>query len=169
MRRKDGSVFSDMPSLSRELNWDLIFMFAVTLPLGGAMESGDTGIIATVMSYLTPLFSNMSPFVFAIVALLLFGAITQVAHNLVLMIVFTPVLANLCVEFGIPPLLFAFALAVILQCAFMTPAASAPAAVIFSNTEWITPKQAYYMTAVFVLSAFVVICGIMLPLGLLLF
>lgn len=169
MRHKDGTTFSNMQSLSREINWDLIFMFAVTLPLGNAMESADTGIIATVMGQLTPLFSNMSPFVFAVAALLLFGAITQLAHNLVLMIVFTPVLANLCVEFGIPPLMFAFALAFILQCAFMTPAASAPAAVIFSNTEWILPKQAYFMTAVFVLSAFLVICCIMLPLGWLLF
>lgn len=133
------------------------------------MESKDTGIIATVMSGLTPIFSAMSPLVFAVTALILFGLITQVAHNLVLMIVFTPVLANLCVNYGIPPLLFAFALAFILQCAFVTPAASAPAAIIFSNTEWITPKQAYTMTSIFVLSAFIVICCVMLPIGLLLF
>ena len=169
LRKKDGTALSDMQRLGKEINWDLVFMFAVTLPLGTALESNDVGVIATVMSVLVPIFDGVSPIVFMVGSLLLFGVLTQVTHNLVLMMVFTPVLAGLCVNYGIPPLLYAFCLAVILQCAFMTPAASAPAAVIFSNTEWITSKQAYSYTAMIVLAAFVVICCVMIPVGLLLF
>lgn len=165
----DGGHLVKFPELAKGINWDLILMFAATLPVSTAMSSGDTGIIATVMTGLTPIFSTMSPVVFMIVALLIFGLVTQVAHNLIIMMVFTPVLANLCVVYGIPPLFFAFALAVVLQCAFMTPAASAPAALIYSNTEWIEPKQAYFCSFLFVGLAFAVIFCVMVPVGLLLF
>ena len=88
---------------------------------------------------------------------------------MVLIIAFMPTLANLAMSFGIHPALFALIFAMMMQTAFMTPAASAQAVMVFGNTEWITNKQAYLYGAVFFVLVLVLLLAVVSPLGTLLF
>lgn len=56
-----------------------------------------------------------------------------------------------------------------MQTAFMTPAASAQAVMVFGNTEWITTKQAYLYGTVFFVLVLALLLLIVYPLGALLF
>lgn len=168
-RRKDGSKLLQFPDLAKAVTWDIIIMFVVTLPVCGAIGSADTGIMATVMAALTPVLKSLSPVAFVAVSIILLGTVTQVAHNLVLTMTFTPLLAMVAANMGIDPLLYGFMLVTMLQAATATPAASAQAALVFANTEWIVAKDAYKCGIAFAIISMVVLICIAYPLGSLMF
>lgn len=169
-RDSEGKPIYNFKKLaSSGLNWDLIILFAATMPISAAMESSDTGIIATLVSMLMPIFQSLSPVAFMLVCMAIFWAATQLAHNLILVIVFMPTLASIGVSMGINPYLFCLLFCMTTNCAFMTPGASAQAAMIFGNTDWISTKDAYKYCTIFAVVALLAITCIGLPLGLLLF
>lgn len=167
--KRDEENFNFGRMVYSGVGWDLIILLAATMPLCAAMESDATGIVVTVLGILGPLVSNLSPFVFIFAVLLLFGITTQVVHNMVLIIAFMPTLANLAIQFGIHPALFALMFAIMMQTAFMTPSASAQAVMVFGNTEWITQKQAYLYGTVFFVMVFILLIAVVYPLGMMLF
>lgn len=168
-RRKDGSPLLTFRELMNGVSWEIVIMFAVTLPLGSAMESADTGIMKTVLDALIPVFGSLSPAAFVAVCIVVLGLLTQVAHNLVLTMTFTPMLASLAVNYGIDPLLMGFLLVTIFQCATATPAASAQAAAVYSNEKWVGSKYAYIFGIAFAIISILVMICIAYPLGSLLF
>lgn len=168
-RRKNGEPLMAFAELTQAVSWDIIVMFAVTLPVCGAIGAADTGIMTTAMAALLPILEGLNPIAFIAVTVILLGLVTQVAHNLVLTMTFTPLLAVAAVNYGIDPLLFGFLLVTMLQCAVATPAASAQSALVFANAEWVGTKSAYIAGCVFaVISMFVIVC-VAYPLGALLF
>ncbi len=169
-KNSDGKPIYNFRDLAAKgFNWDLIILFAATMPISAAMESGDTGIIATLVSMLMPIFSKLSPIAFILVCMAIFWVATQLAHNLILVIVFMPTLASIGVSMGINPYLFCLLFVMTTNCAFMTPGASAQAAMIFGNTDWISTKDAYKYCTIFAIVALLAIACIGLPLGLFLF
>ncbi len=169
LRKKDGTPLMTFADLTHAVSWDIIIMFAATLPVCGAMGSEETGIMSTAMAALMPLLNGLSPAVFIAVVIVLLGFITQVAHNLVLTMTFTPLLAVVAANQGVNPLLFGFLLVTMLQCATATPAASAQAALVFANADWIRPKDAYKFGLAFAVIAMVVLVCIAYPLGTIVF
>lgn len=167
--KRDDKAFDFGKMVYLGVGWDLIILLAATMPLCAAMESADTGIVTTVLGILGPMVSGLSPFVYIAVVLLIFGLTTQVVHNMVLNVAFMPTLANLAMSFGIHPALFALMFAMMMQNAFMTPAASAQAVMVFGNTEWITTKQAYLYGTVFFIVVYILLLFVVYPLGMLLF
>lgn len=167
--RREDENFAFGKLVYQGVGWDLVVLLAATMPLCAAMESPDTGIVATVLGILGPLVSGLSPVAYLAAVLLIFGLTTQVVHNMVLIIAFMPTLANLAMSFGIHPALFALIFAMMMQTAFMTPAASAQAVMVFGNTEWITNKQAYLYGTVFFILVLILLLAIVYPLGVLLF
>ncbi len=153
----------------RGVNWELIILFIATFAITPAMQSPQTGILNTVIAALHPLFNNLSPLVFLIAVLVVFGIATQFIHNIILLMVFLPTFGQLCLGLGIHPALFALMFATMLQAAFATPGASAQAAMMFGNTEWITSKDGYFYGSLFMLWALAVLLLIVYPLGSLLF
>ena len=154
MCNQSGHPLADFGQLFHKgINWSLVWLIAASLPVAAAMESGDTGILSYTTLKLMPLVQNLSPGVFIIAVTLVFAAITQVAHNMILMIVFIPMFCNLCAVNGTNPTVFALVFAMGISSALITPGGSANAALFHGNTEWITPKQAYtYSTWVVIFS-----------------
>ena len=151
-------------NIKQGMNWDLLIMFALTTPLGNALEGADAGIIPTLIGYLLPILSNMSDAMFIIIVLGFFVIFTQIAHNVVLIIALSPTLLSLAVALGINPTLLAAGICVIAQAAFMTPAASSPSAAVFGNTDWVDSKQAYIVGTVIVVLA-IISAAVCYPLG----
>lgn len=169
-RTPEGKPVYTFPTLVQKgINWDIIIMFAATMPISSALESSDTGIISTVVGTLMPILSNLSPIAFILVCCAIFWVATQLAHNLILVIVFLPTLASIGLQFGINPYLFALIFCMVTNCAFMTPGSSAQAAMIFGNSDWISTKDAYKYCIVFAIIALASIVCVGLPLGLMLF
>ena len=163
--RIDGKPITNWShNIKYGMNWDLLIMFALTTPLGNALEGADAGIIPTIIAYLMPILNSISPVMFIVVVLGFFVIFTQIAHNVVLIIALSPTLLNLAVALGINPSLLAAGICVIAQAAFMTPAASSPSAAVFGNTEWVDSKQAYIVGTIIVVLA-IISAAICYPLG----
>ena len=146
------------------MNWDLLIMFALTTPLGNALEGADAGILSTIIGMLMPILNEMSTAMFIVIVLAIFLFLTQVAHNVVLIIAMAPTLLKLAVAVGVNPTLLAAGICVIAQAAFMTPAASSPSAAVFGNTLWVDTKQAYIVGVIIVVLA-ALSAAIVYPLG----
>ena len=158
--RKDGSKLTDFNKMAAKgLNWDIVIMFAATMPISAALESADCGILSTILGVLVPFFQSLGGFGFILVTFVVLWAVTQVVHNLVLLIAVMPTLAGVCAGLGIDPLMYIFLLSILLQAAMITPGASAQAALVFGQTDWLTSKDAVVTgTVVCVLALVFIIC-----------
>ena len=159
--------FGDM--VRNGVSWDLIMLFIVTFPLCTAMESADAGVISTVISVLMPIVDKLSPIVFLIMIMIVFSAITQVAHNLVLIIALTPSLAKICAASGIDPIMFTFVFCTAMLTSMATPAASAQSAMVFGQTDWVDRGQAFKAGFTTYFIYILIEVAVLLPVGMLIF
>lgn len=167
---KDGSHYINVPHLiSKGVNWELIILIGSTMPLCNALEAEEVGVLQTVIAWMTQTFAGLSPMMFLVAFTALFLITTQVTHNLVLLLVFTPVLTKMGVGFGVNPVLVMLLIYFTAMTAYATPAASSNAALIFGNTEWITTKDSYICGFLALLTAFIILICVGVPLGSILF
>lgn len=158
--------FGDM--VHQGVGWDMILLMIATVPICAAMEAGETGIMTTVMSAVTPFLSSLSPVVLVAAIVIFFITVTQVAHNLILLLVFGPVLCQFVSVAGIPPIVFACVFVICLQSAMATPGASANSAMLFGNVDWINKKDAMLMGWMYVLMMAILLVVVVLPINMLL-
>ena len=111
--------------------------------IGSALSSEQAGIIAWINSIFGPMVQGLSPIMFYVVLILIYGITTQFVHNLVLLTIFTPVALNFGTMVGANPVTITFIGLVILSAALATAGASSRSGLVFGNSEWIAPKWAY--------------------------
>lgn len=162
---KGETVYSFGKMVTDGVSWDLIVLLAITFPLGAAMESGDCGIVATIVGFLLPLAEKISPIMFIILIVVVCALITQVAHNVVLLLALTPTLATICLQIGINPIMFALVFTTGLQLAVCTPAASTQGAMVFGNDKWVEKKYAIKISVCFLIMGLIVDLCVLLPIG----
>ena len=129
--------------LAKGLSWEMIFMFATVAPLSAAINNPDCGILAFVGQSIGGVLGGMSPYVFIVALIVIASIITQFANNAVIMMVIGPIMFSFGDIVGADPLVLTVIASFCLNLAFVTPAASGPAAMAFSNQEWIGTKNAY--------------------------
>ena len=100
--------------------------------IGAEISNADTGLIKGINVVFAPL-EGLSPIMFYIVLILLYGLVTQFVHNVVLLAVFTPVALQFGTLVGANPITVTFIGIVILSTA--QPLAPAPA------VAWSLPIQ----------------------------
>ncbi len=163
-RGKDPYV--SIPHLiSSGVNWELVILIASTMPISNALEAEEAGVLQSVIAWMNQTFSGLSGLTFLIVVTVVFLLVTQVTHNLVLIIVFTPVLTKMGLSFGIEPALVMFLIFYAAMAAYATPAASSNAALIFGNDKWVARKDGYASGAIMLLASLIVLVCIAIPLG----
>lgn len=140
-RKADGNSFLSIDKASRGIMWNVVWLLIATEPIATAFNSADCGIMASVTAWAMPILMGMSPLVFLIISTLLLGTVTQVVHNLILIIVFIPILCPIYAQLGGNPLIMFFALFVAFNAAFTTPAASWSSAMMFGDSSVITSKM----------------------------
>lgn len=139
----NGKISFDFAQSAKNgMNWEMIIMFAATMPVSSAMSNADVGVIRFICDLMEPLFGNFSGLGFCVLFLVVCGLLTQVAHNLVLAAILEPVLYQFCITMGADPLLMSVLFSFAIATAVATPGGSATAALLFTN-EWIGRKNAY--------------------------
>lgn len=166
----NGGSFYSFGNMVRDgVNWDLLILFIVTFPISTALESGDAGVINTVINMIMPVVNSLSPLLFLMVVCVIFCMVTQVSHNLVLMIALIPSLAKIAASIGFNPFVFGLVFALTCQIAVSTPAASAATAMVFGNTEWVEKGYAYKIGVVTLVFWLAAALAIMIPFTMLIF
>lgn len=168
-RTSEGESYVDFKKVAfRGISWDVIWLIVATTPLAAAFQAEDCGIMTTLMGFLTPILTSMSPAIFMIACTIILGITTQVVHNLILGIVFIPILCPLCASMGGNPFTCYLAINMALTMAFVTPAASMNAGMIFGH-PWLTPKTAYLQGMLHLIIGLAIALLVGIPLANLLF
>lgn len=132
------------------INWEIVILIACTMPVCNALESDEAGVLDAFLEWAVPIMNNLSSYgvlVFVVIAVLI---MTQIAHNMVLCIIFVPLMAPIVAQFGINPIAALIAIIFAAHVAYMTPAASTQVAMVYSNVEWVDKKHIYQLAFLYV-------------------
>ena len=117
------------------VTWGIVLLLAFVQPLTIGMASPNSGITDFLMGLIMPLFGESSPMTFALI--IGFGAmlLTQVMNNGAVGVVLMPVIYSFSQATGMAPEIPLIMVVMCVHFAFLTPAASASAALLHGN-EW---------------------------------
>ena len=141
-KKSNGEHFITLQSAAGAISWNVIWLLVATEPLASAFNSEECGILPSIMTVVTPVLTALSPSVFLIICMIVLGLVTQIVHNMVLIVVFIPLLCPLYVQMGGNPFVMFLGLAIAMNSAFTTPAASWNSALMF-GAEHINVKKMY--------------------------
>ena len=139
---ENGKPILDVVKCFRETPWPVIMLIAITIPLGDALQSSDTGVMGAISRWLMPLVRGMSPMVFIAICTVALTILTQFLHNVICGAVFFPMLTPIVIQMGGNPYVFLVTVFIGLMSAYATPAASMFAGLVF-GTKDISTKAAY--------------------------
>ena len=148
--------------------WGIILLLAVVQPLSGAMAAQESGITNFLMMIVEPIFGGSSPVVFALFIGFVATALTQVMNNGAVGVVLMPVIHSFCQASGMAPELPLIMVVMGVHFAFLTPAASASAALLHGN-EWCNTKAIWKSSPLAILGAYAATAIVTLLLGSLLY
>ena len=168
--RTNGKKLCQIDKLAQEaVPWQIVFLMVANAVMGSALENENAGIIAGIHAVFGPFVQGLSPVLFYIVLIVLYGIVTQFVHNVVLLAVFTPIALQFGTMVGANPVTITFIGIVILSTALATAGASSRSGLVFANTEWIAPKWAYYLGIMSVVLVMIAYAAIGVPLANLMF
>lgn len=150
------------------VTWAIVLLLAIVQPLTFAMSSPDTGITKFLMDILFPIFGNSSPLMFAVIIGLVATILTQVMNNGAVGVALMPVVYSYCQATGANPALALIMVVMGVHLAFLTPAASASAALLHGN-EWSDAKAIWRTAPIVIAVSWVIIAIVTFTFGELLF
>lgn len=138
-----GQALVDMnKAFKNGVLWPTVILLAVSLPLGDAMSSPDVGISTTIAQFAGQHLGEMNIYVLQIIVVLIIGFLTQFMHNIVLGMIFIPILVPLAMTMGGNPYAMFFVLHCAFACAYATPAGCMQASLIFGSED-VPAKHSY--------------------------
>lgn len=161
-RDEQGHAVINLAECFTRLPWAMLMLLAVTYPLADAMESADTGITATITAAITPILMNLDVTVLIIVSMIFLAIITQFMHNIVMGAIFLPMIPPIVMQMGGNPYTCFFLMYLALMCAYVTPAGSMMAGIVFGHKDMVR-KDAYLFGLIFLGVTLLVSIG-MIPL-----
>ena len=150
------------------VTWGIVLLLALVQPLSGAMAKPESGITPFLMQVLDPLISGGSPLFFALFIGFAAMALTQVMNNGAVGVAFMPILNSYCQATGVPPEIPLIMIVMNVHYAFLTPAASASAALLHGN-DWSDTKNIWKTAPLVLLMVYAVTAFVTVLLGNILF
>ena len=144
--------------------WGIILLLAVVQPLSGAMAAQESGITNFLMMIVEPIFGGSSPAVFALFIGFVATALTQVMNNGAVGVALMPVIFSYCSSMNVAPELPLIMVVMGVHLAFLTPAASASAALLHGN-EWSDSGSIWKTAPLVILLSWIAIAVVTVVLG----
>lgn len=118
------------------VTWGIVLLLAAVQPVSAALTSKATGFTPFLLSILDPVFGGISPLFFLIIMCVISVIITNFCNNGAVVVALMPIAYTYSMAVGLNPAITAIMVTMAAHIAFMTPAASASAALLHGN-EWI--------------------------------
>lgn len=128
---------------AKYLVWDVYLLVCMAMVISSAMTAGPTGITEFLKESLDPLLGGRSSFTFCIIFVIFGVGITQFANNGVMGVLFMPIIKVFSEQNGTNFEAVATLLIFALHIAFLTPAASPYAAILYGNKDWVTQGEVF--------------------------
>ena len=157
------------PVASKSINWDVYVMVSMALALSSALTNPATGVLTLMEEVFRPVLGGHSATMLFVTTLLVAIFITSFSSSMVIGIAFMPILVFFGAEASVNLPALASVTILLLHYSIILPSASVFAAMLWSNEQWITPKEVFRYGAVIVIVATVVAIVVMRPISLMLF
>ena len=121
------------PEIERRIHWGVLLLFGGGLALSAVMAA--SGASAFLAAALTSALHG-APTVMLLLAVVTFVVfLTELVSNTAAAALLVPIFLGVAAALGLPPPLFAAAIAVSASCAFMLPVATPPNAIVYATDE----------------------------------
>ena len=146
------------------VTWAIILLLAVVQPLTWAMVQKESGITTFLMNAMQPVFEMSSPLTFALIIGFVGLVLTQVMNNGAIGVALMPIVLSYCKASGAAPDLALVMVVMSIHLAFLTPAASASAALLHGN-EWSNASAIWKNAPIVILISWIVAAFVTLTIG----
>lgn len=146
------------------VTWGIVLLLAFVQPLSGAMARPESGVTPFLMNLLEPFITGGTPLTFALFLGFAGVALTQVMNNGAVGVALMPVLYSYCQAANVAPEIALIMVVMNVHYAFLTPAASASAALLHGN-EWSDTKSIWKTAPAVILLTYCVTAVITVVLG----
>ena len=146
------------------VTWGIVLLLAFVQPLFGAMAKPESGITSFLMMALDPIISGGTPLTFALFLGLAATLLTQVMNNGAVGVALMPIIYSYCQAANVSPELPLIMVVMGVHFAFLTPAASASAALLHGN-EWSDSKAIWKTAPAVILMSYLVTAAITIIVG----
>jgi sodium-dependent dicarboxylate transporter 2/3/5 len=165
----EGTPILNFKSVAaNNINWDVYVMVAAAMAISGALTNPATGVLDMMILVFEPILGGHSPTTFFIVMLLFGIVVTSFASSLVLGVAIAPLLVIFGSEAGVVLPALAATNNLLMHYQIILPSASVFAAMLWSNHEWITPKEVFRYGGFIVTIAIIAAIIVIMPLSILL-
>lgn len=107
------------------------------------MMQADTGVNETLLAVLNPIFSGKGTIFMCVVICVISVILTNFMANTTVGLMFTPVIYSFSIELGFNPMPMMAMMLISIHIAYITPAASPFASLLFGNSNWVKPGDVY--------------------------
>ena len=152
-----GKLLFDFRDYANGIQWDCLFICAVVMPMSGMLTMEGTGINDFISSILGNFLAGLPPTVFVAAVLFLGMILTNFGNNVSICILLMPVIISVCHTTGLDPAPIYMCMIFAVHLAMLTPGACPYAALVWGNTEWITPKEIYKYVPIIMLIFYICI------------
>lgn len=146
------------------VTWAIVLLLAIVQPLTWAMVQKESGITAFLMDAMQPVFAVSTPATFAMLIGFVAVALTQVMNNGAIGVALMPLVLSYCKASGASPDLALMMVVMSIHMAFLTPAASASAALLHGN-EWSNAMAVWKSAPLVIVVSWVVAAVITITIG----
>lgn len=155
----DGEPLMDVgKALKNSVAWEMVIMVGFISQLATYISSDACGIKATLAEFISPLALGHGAVFFSIMVLALCMIVTNIMNNGPVAIIMMSVAISMADTVGANMIALCMGCILFSQVAYATPIASPFAAMLFSNTQWIKPKDVYYYGGIS--TAILIVCCI---------
>lgn len=153
---------------SKDISWPMIFLMAAGMVVADAFTADATGILAWLVEVITPVVQGRSPLVFMALICMMGAVITQFSNNVAAVAMITPIVYAIGVVCGVNTQALVICSMFACNLGLATPVASAPAAVVHGDKEWIPGSMAVRYGLIFCITNWIFILALVYPIGTLL-
>ncbi len=171
--RLDGQPVLNFQKVAvKHVKWSVLLLVIIAIMMSNALTADATGIKPLIMSVVNPILGNRGPWGAACILMIFSFLITNVANNFVCASIIMPIWGTYAAETGISAAAapaIATATLLCLYLAFLTPAASPYAGMLYGNRDWFTPKEILKLGIPFAIWIVIVFCTVGYAISLFLF
>lgn len=162
----DGQAIANIPDAARKgVAWDTVFLSGALLSIATIMMTTDTGVDRSILALLGPIFEGKGTVFMCVIICVISIILTNFMANTTVGLMFTPVIFSFSQTMGFEPLPMIAMLLISITIAYVTPAASPFAAILFGYSNWVRPADIYKYGVITCIFMVIVLLVVGIPLS----
>lgn len=143
--------------------WNVVWLVAAIMPMITIFTMEETGIKAFITMFLTPVFENKSPMFFLTVVTIFSLILSNLCQQGVVGMLFLTICYDIALQIDASTIMLLLMVNIAVHPAILTPAASAMAAILCNNKEWIDSQHIYKYGGTAIITTMIIILFVGIP------